>query len=524
MNRIKQQKGDCGMRSVECGTIPHSVDKLKEECGIFGISSQEIDVGKQIYFGLFALQHRGQESAGIAVSGQAGIACYKDVGLVNQVFVSEEQLSQLKGNIGIGHVRYSTTGSSKPNNAQPFVACKHKGEQLEMDYSETAKSPYYNPASVLALAHNGNLVNAVELRDKLIAKGCKFQSSTDSEVIVHLIAEHMRHLNKGGKKNDAIEKAILACMDEMKGAYALVVMTPNKLIGVRDPYGIRPLSLGKIEGGYVLASETCALDIVGAKFIRDIKPGECCVIQPPHKPVSFEKKSEGYPALCIFELIYFARPDSELSGLLVDEVREQMGRELAREHPLDVDIVIPVPDSGVPAALGYADELDIKYRRGLIKNRYVLRTFILPDQHLRDVGIRMKLNPQRRRIEGKRVAIVDDSIVRGTTSSKIVKMLRDAGAKEVHVLVCCPPIRYPCYYGIDTTGRGDLIAANKDEAEICRYIGADSLRFLSIEGLLRASQNDNLCSYCTACFDGNYPIPLPSGLRVGKLDLEEVLK
>ncbi|HLG28938.1 MAG TPA: hypothetical protein VI387_01900, partial [Candidatus Brocadiales bacterium] len=280
MNRIKQQKG-----GVINTYLDIQSDKLKEECGIFGISSREIDVGKQIYFGLFALQHRGQESAGIAVSGQTGIACYKDVGLVNQVFVSEAQLSHLKGHIGIGHVRYSTTGASKPNNAQPFVACKHKGEQLEMDYSETAKSPYYNPAAVLALAHNGNLVNAVELRDKLIAKGCKFQSSTDSEVIVHLIAEHMRQLNKGGKKDVAIEKAILACMDEMKGAYALVIMTPNKLIGVRDPHGIRPLSLGKIDGGYVLASETCALDIVGAEFMRDIKPGECCVIQPPHEPI-----------------------------------------------------------------------------------------------------------------------------------------------------------------------------------------------------------------------------------------------
>lgn len=522
MNRVNHQTH--GKQRTFSTSIEVQPDKPREECGIFGISSREIDVGKQIYFGLFALQHRGQESAGIAVSGQAGIACYKDVGLVNQVFVSETQLSYLKGNIGIGHVRYSTTGSTRPNNAQPFVAFKRRGEQLEMDYSETAKSPYYNPAAVLALAHNGNLVNAVELRDKLIAKGYKFQSSTDSEVIVQLIAEHMRHFKEGSRKGDVLEKAILACMDEMKGAYALVIMTPNKLIGVRDPYGIRPLSLGKIDGGYVLASETCALDIVGAEFIRDIRPGECCVIQPPHKPISFEKKSEGYPALCIFELIYFARPDSELNGLLVDEVRVQMGRELAREYPLDVDMVIPVPDSGVSAAMGYANELDIKYTRGLIKNRYVMRTFILPDQHLRDVGIRLKLNPLRHRLQGKRIAIVDDSIVRGTTSSKIVKMLKDAGAKEVHVLVSCPPIRYPCYYGIDTTGRGDLIAADKDEAEICQYIGADTLQFLSMDGLLRASGNGDLRGYCTACFDGNYPVPLPGGLKVGKLDLEEVLK
>jgi amidophosphoribosyltransferase len=282
--------------------------------------------------------------------------------------------------------------------------------------------------------------------------------------------------------------------------------------------------LGKVDGGYVLASETCALDIVGAEFVRDIKPGECCVIQAPKGPVSFEKNLKVDPALCIFELIYFARPDSELSGLLVDEARVQMGRELAKEHPLDVDIVIPVPDSGVPAAMGYAEELGVKYTSGIIKNRYVTRTFILPDQHLRDLGIRLKLNPQRRRLAGKRIAIVDDSIVRGTTSSKIVKMLRDAGAKEVHMLVSCPPIRYPCYYGIDTTGRGDLIAADKDQAEICRYIGADSLNFLSMEGLLKATRNGDSRGYCTACFDCNYPIPLQDDLKVGKLDLEEVLK
>lgn len=510
---------------------------MKEECGVFGIYCRGIEASRLIYFGLFALQHRGQESAGITVSDGFGMSSHKAMGLVNQVFQSDYELSNLRGHIGIGHVRYSTTGSSSLNNAQPFVALREKDDkQLEIDFP--SKGPYFNPKAVLSIAHNGNLINANKLRERLETKGYKFQTSSDSEVIVYLLDEHIRH-SKIGAGDDIIERAILRCMNEMKGAYALVVMTPEKLFGVRDPHGIRPLCLGRLDdpalnagdaAGYVLASETCALDIVGARYIRDIEPGECCVLHSYKSPESILFKDNHLKkrdALCIFELIYFARPDSVYNGELIDEVRERFGRQLAIEYPIKADIVIPVPDSGIPAATGYADELGIKLTRGLIKNRYVLRTFILPDQHLREVGIKLKLNPLRQRLQGKRIVLIDDSIVRGTTSAKIVKMLKDAGAKEVHMLVSCPPIKYPCFYGIDTANGYELIASNKNEEEICKYIGADSLHFLSLDGLLKSvypyssnKDSDYLNKYCTACFDGKYPVPIPQNTKITKFDLE----
>lgn len=511
---------------------------MNEECGVFGIFCRGIEVCKLAYFGLFALQHRGQESAGITVSDGIGMSSYKDVGLVNQVFRSDYKFSNLRGHIGIGHVRYSTTGSSDVKNAQPLVATRENDSDL-MEIDLPSKGPYYNPNAVLALSHNGNLINTNKLREKLKNEGYKFQTTSDTEVIIYLIEYYTKQV---GKFEDNIEEAIKKCMHELKGAYSLVIMTPDRLFGVRDPKGIRPLCLGKMpgaeagyhhngDGGYVFASESCALDIVGAELVREVEPGECCIIQPPAEPRSifFEDNKSNKKALCIFELIYFARPDSEYNGILVEEVREGLGKQLAEECSIyNVDFVMPVPESGIPAANGYSEMLGIKFTRGLIKNRYVMRTFILPDQHLRELGIKLKLNPLKSRLKGKSVILVDDSIVRGTTSAKIVKMLRDVGVKEVHMLVSCPPIKYPCFYGIDTANRSDLLASNKDEEEMRKYIGADSLKFLSLEGLLKAARpalnhNGNISKcygYCTACFDGNYPIPIPKNVRITKDDFE----
>lgn len=510
---------------------------MREECGVFGIFCRDIEISRLVYFGLFALQHRGQESAGITVSDSFGMSSYKDVGLVNQVFRSDYKFSNLRGHLGIGHVRYSTTGSPDVKNAQPLVAVRERdSKQMEIDFP--SKGPYYNPHAVLALAHNGNLVNTNKLREKLQRKGYKFQTSSDSEVIMYLIEYYAK---KSGKFDNNIEEALLKCMHEIKGAYSLVLMTPDRLFGVRDPKGIRPLCLGSIpgadsgnheygEGGYVFASETCALDIVGANFIREVEPGECCVIKPNDKPrsIMFNEGNNGQNALCIFELIYFSRPDSEYNGVVVEDVREALGRQLARECSIkDVDLIVPVPESGIPAASGFSDIIGIKVTRGLIKNRYVMRTFILPDQHLREVGIKIKLNPLKQRLRGKRVVLIDDSIVRGTTSAKIVKMLRDVGVKEVHVLSSCPPIKYPCFYGIDTANRSDLLASDRDEKAMCDYIGADSLSFLSLEGLLKAVSPANGAScgsgnkgYCTACFDNKYPVPIPKDVKITKDDFE----
>ncbi|NMA68514.1 MAG: amidophosphoribosyltransferase, partial [Desulfitobacterium sp.] len=393
-------------------------DKPKEECGVFAIYAPEQEVARLTYFGLYALQHRGQESAGIAVFNGKNIEVHKGMGLVMEVF-SEEILQKLQGKMAIGHVRYSTSGSSLQANAQPLVVHYQKG--------------------MMALAHNGNIINARELREELTQEGAVFQTTVDTEVIVQLIAKYSR---------STIQDALIKTMLDIKGAYTIVLASENKIIGVRDPYGIRPLCIGKIEGRYCLASESCALDTIGAEFVRDVEPGEIITIDEEglHSRQGLPKEKT---ALCAFEYIYFARPDSTIDTVNVTESRLRMGIELAKECPIDADIVIPVPDSGTSAALGYAQESGIPFAQGLLKNRYVGRTFIKPNQDMREVAVRIKLNANAQVIKGKRVIMVDDSIVRGTTSSRIVEMLRKVGAKEVHVLICSPPVLYSCFYGID---------------------------------------------------------------------------
>lgn len=460
---------------------------MEEACGVFGIYAPGKDVARLTYYGLYALQHRGQESAGIAVSDGVGIRVHKEMGLVSEAF-SENVINSLKGHSAIGHVRYSTTGSSLMINAQPLVCHYLQGS--------------------LAVAHNGNLTNATELREKLAANGSVFQSSIDSEVIVNLIARYGQ---------STIEEALMKCMIDIKGSYSLVVMTEDKVLGVRDPYGNRPLCLGKVGGHYAIASESCALDALGGEFIRDIAPGEIITIDNDGiRSRQFITPSE--PAVCIFEYIYFARPDSNIDGINVMQARRAMGRELAKEYPLDVDIVIPVPDSGIAGALGYAEALDLTFEMGLMKNRYVGRTFIQPEQNERDLAVRLKLNPVTRMVEGKKVAVLDDSIVRGTTSKKIVQMIKNKGAKEVHMLITSPPVKDPCYYGIDISERAQLIAAEKPLDEICAYIGADSLHYLSLDGLYRALERNS--GFCTACLSGRYPIELPPQEALGKHILE----
>lgn len=461
--------------------------EIKDECGVFGIYLPGGEVAQITYYGLYALQHRGQESAGIAVADGKEIRLHKGMGLVPAVF-QDKDLQSLKGYIACGHVRYSTTGASSPINAQPLVFRYAKG--------------------MLAVAHNGNLVNAYELRKNLTARGSLFQSTIDTEVIINLLARH----SQGG-----IEDAVHKTMIDLKGSYSLVIMTQDKLLGVRDPHGIRPLCLGRLGDGYVIASESCALDTVGAAFLRDVEPGEVVVIDgnglhsrqalPPQKQT------------CIFEYIYFARPDSRIDGFGVNWCRRQMGRQLAREAPRDVDVVISVPDSGTAAARGYAEELGLPFEEGLMKNRYIGRTFIQPSQALRELAVRLKLNPIISVVKDKRLVLVDDSIVRGTTSRRIVKMLREAGAKEIHLLISSPPILHPCYYGIDTSERSELIAAQKSVEEIAQYIGVDSLHYLSLEGLLAVFQADVNQGFCTACFNGQYPVPIPP--EAGKHILEK---
>ncbi|ACL19527.1 amidophosphoribosyltransferase [Desulfitobacterium sp. LBE] len=456
-------------------------DKPHEECGVFGIYAPEQEVARLTYFGLYALQHRGQESAGIAVSNGRDIQVHKGMGLVAEVF-SERILKELEqdGKMAIGHVRYSTTGSSLLTNAQPLVVHYQKG--------------------MMALAHNGNLTNAGELREELAKEGAVFQTTVDSEVIVQLIARYGR-----GSLEDALVKTML----DLQGAYALVVAAEDKILGMRDPHGVRPLCIGQLEGRYVLASESCGLDTIGAEFVRDVQPGEIVTIDEEGL-----HSRQGFPAqktaVCAFEYIYFARPDSTMDQLNVTESRRRMGVELAREYPVDADIVIPVPDSGMTAALGYAEESGIPFAQGLLKNRYVGRTFIQPTQEMREVAVRLKLNANAQVIKGKRVIMIDDSIVRGTTSSRIVELLRKVGAKEVHLLICSPPVLYPCYYGIDTAEREKLIATQLDREGIRDYVGADSLHYLSEEGVQRALGE---LSVCLACFNGDYPAGIPAGTR-----------
>jgi amidophosphoribosyltransferase len=458
---------------------------LHESCGIFGIYAPGVDVARITFFALYALQHRGQESAGIATSEGGKINVHTAMGLVSQVF-DEEELSQLKGRIAIGHNRYSTTGSSVICNAQPVLV--GSGD------------------SRLALGHNGNIINSKALRTELEEKGFKFASSTDSEVIANLI------LSAPEKE---MESKIKYAMHRLEGAYSLVLLSADKLYGVRDPMGVRPICLGSIDGGWVIASETCALDHIGAHFIKEIEPGEIVTIgqSGPHS-TSVESMRN---ALCIFEYIYFARPDSVLNGKLIYSIREKMGAILSREHPVDADMVMGIPDSATAAGIGYARASGIPYHEGLLKNRYVGRTFIEPDQRLRDLGVRLKFNPLTQEIAGKRLIVVDDSIVRGTTTPRVISMLRRAGAREVHMRICAPPIRYPCFFGVDMATRWELIAAQKSVEEIRQAIGADTLGYISMEGLIEAvGQPEG--EFCAACFTGDYPTSVQ--LEMDKLQLE----
>ncbi len=453
-------------------------DKLKEECGVIGIYAPGADdISRKAYFGLHALQHRGQESAGIAVNKDGKIQYYKEMGLVQEVF-NDTVIERLKGDIAVGHVRYSTSGESYVINAQPLVV-QYKGGSI-------------------ALAHNGNLVNATKIREELEDSGVIFQTSTDSEVIANLMARY---------KKAGIENAVKETMDRVKGAYALVITTENKLIGVRDPNGLRPLCIGRMNGGFVLSSESCAFNILGAEFIRDVQPGEMVIIENNEiQSISFTKKTK--KALCSFEFVYFARPDSVIDGESVYISRKNAGRILAEEHPVDADMVIAVPDSGTVSAIGYAEKSGIPFGEGLIKNRYVGRTFIQPDQKTRELSVRLKLNVLKQNIEGKRLVLIDDSIVRGTTSGKIVDLLKSAGATEVHVRVSSPPVKHSCYFGIDTPTRKSLVGAVNSVEEIRKMIGADSLGYISIEGLMKSI---NMASeqLCTACFSGDYPMEVP---------------
>ena len=447
-------------------------DKFKEACGIIGIFGHP-EAANIAYLGLYALQHRGQESAGIAVSNGRSLSIEKGMGLVADVF-SERRLRLLQGRVAIGHVRYSTAGSSDLANAQPFLASYRQGS--------------------LALAHNGNLVNLEPLRAKLEAEGAIFSSTSDSEVIVHLIARSAAK---------SLLDATIEALEQVRGAYSLVLMNEEELLGIRDPYGLRPLSLGKLKNGYVLASETCAFDLIEAEYMRDVEPGE--IVQISKEGVrSYFPFPRAEERQCIFEFIYFARPDSLLLGHSVNQARHRLGAQLAKEAPVEADLVVPVPDSGVPAALGYSRESGIPFEHGLIRNHYIGRTFIEPKQSIRHFGVKIKLNAVRQVLEGKRVVVVDDSLVRGTTSRKIVSMIKAAGAREVHLRISSPPILSPCYYGIDTPTRKELIASTHNTEEICRYLRADSLAYLSMEGMLKAVGRDD--RFCLACFTGEYPV------------------
>ncbi|MCS7174906.1 amidophosphoribosyltransferase [Pseudothermotoga sp.] len=450
---------------------------MKEACGLFGIFSPSFDpkISKLVYYGLIALQHRGQESAGIAVSDGRRIKFHKGLGLVNEVF-NEEILDELSGQLAVGHVRYSTTGSNLFDNAQPIVV-EWKGKTI-------------------AVVHNGNLVNAKELRTRMTTKHITFRTTTDSELLALQLLESQTDL----------AQACLDLMNIAKGAYCLLIMDDQRLLAVRDPKGFRPLCMGSLNDRIVFASETVALDTVGAKFIREIEPGEVVVVDKDGlETLMIDSSTESF---CIFEFVYFARPDSFFKGKSVYSVREMAGRLLAMEQPVEADIVVGVPDSGTIAAIGYASQSGINYGMGLIKNRYVGRTFIQPSQKLRSLGVKLKLNALKDLVKDKRVVLVDDSIVRGTTMSQIVQMLKDVGAKSVHVRIASPPIRYSCYFGVDTSDRRELVASVLAEKEIERMIGADSLGYLSMEGLLKATgmSREHLC---LACFDGSYPVEVP---------------
>lgn len=485
------------MKHCEIHEQKEITDKLREECGVFGIYDfSGENVASTIYYGLFALQHRGQESCGIAVSDTKGpkgkVLSHKGMGLVNEVFDSES-MEKLAGDIGVGHVRYSTAGGSTRENAQPLVLNYIKG--------------------TLALAHNGNLINAPELRDELAHDGAIFQTTIDSEVIAYHIARERVH-------TPSVERAVAGAMKKLKGAYSLVVMSPRTLIGARDPFGFKPLCIGKRENAYILASESCALDTIGAEFIRDVEPGEIVTITPDHgiqsdRSMCFSGEEQHKTARCIFEYIYFGRPDSYMDGVSIYHSRIQAGRYLAMDSPVEADLVVGVPESGNAAALGYSLESGIPYGTAFVKNSYVGRTFIKPKQSSRESSVRVKLNVLREAVEGKRVIMIDDSIVRGTTSDRIVRMLREAGAKEVHMRVSSPPFLHPCYFGTDVPEREQLIAHNRSVEEICRIIGADSLGYLRLE---RLSEMVDGLPVCRGCFTGEYPLDPPTEDIRGEYD------
>jgi amidophosphoribosyltransferase len=470
-------------------------DKPEEACGVFGVVAPGRQVSRLAFFSLFALQHRGQESAGIAVSENGHLTAVKDMGLVSQVF-KEETLASLSGDAAIGHVRYSTTGSARWVNAQPVVLGRN--------------------GHTLALAHNGNLVNTSELRAELEERGVKLSTTSDSELLAAVIAHN---------PVEDIRDAVADVMPRVKGAYSVVLLSQGTVIGFRDRWGVRPLCIGRLEDEagihYALASESCGLDIIGAEFMRDVKPGEMAVITEGSLEIRQVIDPADRLSMCIFEYIYFARPDSNIDGINISQARNRMGEELAKESPVEADMVIPVPDTGTPAAIGFARQSRIPYGEGLIKNRYVGRTFIQPDQDLRQRGIRVKLNPLAEAIRGKRLVVVDDSIVRGNTTSKIVQMLFDSGALEVHLRITSPPITHPCFYGIDTANSTHLIASDKTVEEIRRLVGATSLEYISLDGLQRAVGMPKE-KFCRACFTGNYPIDVPDQVKMSKHRFEQV--
>jgi len=462
-------------------------DRPKEECGVIGVYSPDTEAARIAFFGLFALQHRGQESAGIAVSDGGRVRMHKDMGLVNQVF-TPEVLASLPGNMAVGHTRYSTTGASVLRNAQPVYCQSLVGE--------------------IAVAHNGNLINTKELREELEAAGEHFDSTSDSELIARIL---VRHLEAGP------EAAVREVMRKCRGAYSVTVLTPTLLIGFRDPWGVRPLVAGRRGDGYLIASETCAFGPIGGVADRELKPGEMVIVDKNGMRYAMGT-DEPKPSMCLFEFIYFARPDSVMYGTSLYSARERMGMNLAGEHPVEADIVVPVPDSGIPAALGYSKVSGIPFREGMMKSRYIHRTFIQPDQSMRELGVRMKLTPLVDHIRGQRIVLVDDSIVRGTTTKQIVKLLFDSGAKEVHVRITAPPIKFPCFYGIDMASKGELAAAVMSLDGLRDYLGATSLGYLSIQGAVDAVGPDRQ-NFCLACFSGEYPIPVPADMS--KLAFED---
>ncbi len=460
---------------MNCKQIHLDDDHFHDHCGVFGVFGNE-EASKLTYLGLYALQHRGQESAGIASTDGTDVRVHKSLGHVQEIF-TPQVIASLPGSAAIGHTRYSTAGDTTLMNAQPVVIDCNKGK--------------------IALAHNGNLTNAIEVRRRLEHRGSIFQTTSDTEVIVHLIA-------RSSARN--LSGAIADALNQVEGAYSLVILTRDEIFAIRDPRGFRPLALGRIDGAWVVGSETCAFDLIDAEYVREVEPGEMVRISrggvesirfAPEKPHQY----------CIFEHVYFSRPDSLVFNRPVNQSRERLGKLLAQEHPVAADIVAPVPDSGVPAAIGYAAESGIPFRMALIRNHYIGRTFIEPEQAIRDFGVKLKLNPVRRMLEGQRVILVDDSIVRGTTSRKIVRLVRDAGATEVHVRISCPPTISPCYYGVDTPRREELIAANQSTEEIRKFLGADSLGYLSLPSL-RAAVEDTEGKFCTSCYTGSYPTEL----------------